>query len=491
MAPAQQVRRPCLDSAPLNGGILTRALSPSVQILIISASLFFNPGLYLALLGAGGGRPSSTTMSNIANGVLYGVFSFSAIGAGSLLNTIGPRWTLLFGITGYPIYQGALWYFDVYGHLWFPVFAGAYLGLSAGCLWTTAMFAATAYPEERDKGSWRSIQWTLNISGSAIGAAVALGISWNSTREGVPHSVYIIFIVLQCCSMALTLFVKSPDKLRRSDGTALARFDRMSLLETLRVTGQLLKDWRILIMLPAFFTPEMFFPFQSSMNAYIFNLRTRTLNTLLNNLIQIPTALGLGFLLDNEKLGSRRRRAFIGITIDMIWITGTYIAQTVWLSSWNFDRSVPGPSIDCTDPVYAGAVVIYMLYAAQYGIFQNMVIYVIGTLTNEPRKTAAVGGLFVGVLSAGTTVSFGVDATSQPYENENAAYFALSLITWPILYFVAWKYTTPTNYLLEDDVIAPVHVREELGVEGSPSTEMAEKTEYIKKEKENHVSKGP
>jgi hypothetical protein len=27
--------------------------------------------------------------------------------------------------------------------------------------------------------------------------------------------------------------------------------------------------------------------------------------------------------------------------------------------------------IDCTDPAYAGAVVIYMLYASQYGIFQN------------------------------------------------------------------------------------------------------------------------
>lgn len=52
--------------------------------------------------------------------------------------------------------------------------------------------------------------------------------------------------------------------------------------------------------------------------------------------------------------------------------------------------------IDCTDDAYAGAVVIYMMYAAQYGIFQNMVIYVLGTLTNEPRKTAAMGGLFVG-----------------------------------------------------------------------------------------------
>ncbi len=141
---------------------------------------------------------------------------------------------------------------------------------------------------------------------------------------------------------------------------------------------------------------EMFFPFQASMNAYAFNLRTRVLNSMLNNLIQIPAALFLGWILDNERLGSRKRRAFIGITFDACWIISTYIAQTAWLASWRFDRSVPGPMIDCTDPAYAGAIVIYMLYAAQYGIFQNMVIYVLGTLTNEPRKTAAIGGLFVG-----------------------------------------------------------------------------------------------
>lgn len=63
------------------------------------------------------------------------------------------------------------------------------------------------------------------------------------------------------------------------------------------------------------------------MNAYAFNLRTRVLNSLLNNLIQIPTSLGLGWLLDNERLGTRRRRAMIGITLDAVWITGECILR--------------------------------------------------------------------------------------------------------------------------------------------------------------------
>jgi hypothetical protein len=41
------------------------------------------------------------------------------------------------------------------------------------------------------------------------------------------------------------------------------------------------------------------------------------------------------------------------------------------------------------------------------------------------------------------------------------------MICWPILYFIAWKCTTDTNYLSEDGAIAPVHVRKELGIEGA------------------------
>lgn len=61
-------------------------------------------------------------------------------------------------------------------------------------------------------------------------------------------------------------------------------------------------------------------------------------------------------------------------------------------------------------------------------------------------------------------MSFGVDATEPPYQNENAAYFALATTSWPIMFFIAWKYTSDTNYLTETEVIVPVHVRQELGI---------------------------
>jgi hypothetical protein len=182
----------------------------------------------------------------------------------------------------------------------------------------------------------------------------------------------------------------------RPDGTRIAEFKKISVGESLGRTAKLFTDWRILLMLPTFFVPEMHFPLASSINGYAYSLRARSLNATLGSFIQIPTTFAMGWLLDNERLGTRKRRAFIAITVDAVWITGVYIAQTIWLHSWNFDRAVPGPSIDVANSAYAGGFIIYMFYLVQYGIFQNVVIWIMGTLSNDPYKQASMGGLFVG-----------------------------------------------------------------------------------------------
>lgn len=255
---------------------------------------------------------------------------------------------------------------------------------------------STGYPEEKHKARWRAILWLFNIAGCSIGASVALGISWKTPTDGVPSTVYITFIALQVGSALFAAFVLSPDKLRRTDGTALARFDHISFMDTLKITGRLFKDRRVILLIPVMFTPEMSFPFQSTMNAYVFNLRARTLNSLLNSLVQIPTTFFAAWLLDNEKLGTRKKCLIMAITFVAVWMTGNYIAPTAWLAAWDFDLSVRGPAIDCTDAAYAGAVTIYLLYAAQYGAFQGLVLYALSTFTNEPCKIAAPGGLYVG-----------------------------------------------------------------------------------------------
>ena len=46
-------------------------------------------------------------------------------------------------------------------HEWFPIAAGAFLGLAANLLWTAAGCIAFSYSTEQKRGSFISMQWGL------------------------------------------------------------------------------------------------------------------------------------------------------------------------------------------------------------------------------------------------------------------------------------------------------------------------------------------
>jgi len=60
--------------------------------------------------------------------------------------------------------------------------------------------------------------------------------------------------------------------------------------------------------------------------------------------------------------------------------------------------------------------------------------------------------------------SFACDATVQPYENENAAFLDPTMIPWPSLFYITYKYATDTNYLEEGGAIVPIHMRKEMNI---------------------------
>jgi hypothetical protein len=61
-----------------------------------------------------------------------------------------------------------------------------------------------AYAEEQYKGAYIAWQLFLLSLGSAIGALVAFGINiYDSSPNGVPTSVYLVFIVIMASAMLL------------------------------------------------------------------------------------------------------------------------------------------------------------------------------------------------------------------------------------------------------------------------------------------------
>jgi len=120
---------------------------------IFHSILFCLPGIYTALtgLGAGGGQSSSADVANKTNAILYGLFALVGLFGGTILNILGPRLSLMIGSVGYPLYVGGLWYYDRSGNSWFPLFSGAVLGCTSGCLWTAAAYVQFTYAEEKHK----------------------------------------------------------------------------------------------------------------------------------------------------------------------------------------------------------------------------------------------------------------------------------------------------------------------------------------------------
>lgn len=112
------------------------------------------------------------------------------------------------GTTGYSLYVGSLWAFQVHGTRAFLIVAGGILGCTAALLWAAQGAIMMSYPLEKDKGRSFSlfwvlfqsessythfeVQWTDEVVGTLVGAAIALGIQYNSTLPGVSTSVYIV-----------------------------------------------------------------------------------------------------------------------------------------------------------------------------------------------------------------------------------------------------------------------------------------------------------
>jgi hypothetical protein len=217
-----------------------------------------------------------------------------------------------------------------------------------------------------------------------------------ATDENVPRSVYLVFIIIQLCSSVFALLLISPENVIRSNGTHLAKFHHQPLMREIRDLGTTWADWRVIALMPLMFLPEVSLVISGSLNAYAFNLRTRSLNSVLITSCQIPLVVGMGWLLDSESLGRRQTRALIAVALITVWITGVEMAQTIWLNSWKFDRSITGPEIDLYDSAYPGVVIIYLIYGGQYSIFQNVVLWILGSLSNNPHRSALYRGIFVG-----------------------------------------------------------------------------------------------
>jgi hypothetical protein len=172
-------------------------------------------------------------------------------------------------------------------------------------------------------------------------------------------------------------------------------------------------DYYIVLLFPLFWASNWFYTYQfNDMNAYYFNIRTRAFSNFFYWLAQIFGSLMFGTFLDWARF-SRRTRGLAGwavlfVLVNAIWGGGlAFVLQT--------NRNAPSPKQDIFDPGYVGNLFLYMFYGFLDSTWQTYAYWLMGALSNEPRKLAYFAGFYKSLQSAGAAVVWRIDALGYPF----------------------------------------------------------------------------
>ncbi|KAH9948043.1 MFS general substrate transporter [Amylocystis lapponica] len=421
--------------------------TPMAQVVLVGMTCFATVGMFSAVSNLGAGGTQDIALSDTANGVLYGCFAITGLVAGGINNLLGPRLTLFIGTLGYALYVGALWCHQTQGTAWFLIFAGAILGISAALLWSAQGSIMMSYPLEKDKGKAFGIFWAIFQFGSFIGAVIALAINIKSGGlTAVSTSTYIAFLVIIFVGVASSVLILPPNKVIRGDGTIVKLEEHSKVHEELVEMWNALKDWRIIALLPMFFSSNYFYAYQGAINTAKFDGPTRALIATLEAAGAIVGALMIGYLvLDARFVGHRRTRGYLGLGIVTSMIIIVWAVGLAWQVTFNRAQAKAEPLINYHDKAFRGKGALFFFYYFGDSCYQALVYWIMSALSNDPFKLARYAGLYKAFQSAGAAGSFGMDAVATPFLNEILASWIMMLVSFPLAYVVL-RTVKETNY---------------------------------------------
>ncbi|KAI0900670.1 MFS general substrate transporter [Annulohypoxylon nitens] len=419
--------------------------SPKIQLLMVAFVCFLCPGMYNALTGLGGAGQVNGQVQDHSSTALYSVFAVVAFFSGSVANKLGVKITLGFGGLGYCIYSASLLCFNHTQNTGFVIFAGAFLGLCAGLLWTAQGAIMMSYPPEESKGRYISWFWIIFNLGAVIGSLIPLGQNVNNTGGTVTDGTYIGFIVLMVVGAALTFFLVNADKVIRDDGSKVIIMKNPTWQSELVGLWQCisLSPW-VVALFPMFFASNIFYTYQQNgLNLAHFNVRARSLNNLLYWLAQIFGAVIFGYALDFHGIRrSLRAKISLGALFALTFIIwgGGYAWQRQQPSrAVSSDPAYESLKIDWTDRRFIGPMFLYIFYGFYDACWQTCIYWYMGALSNSGRRTANMAGFYKGLQSAGAAIFWRLDGLDVEYNTLFAATWAISagslLVAAPIIFY--------------------------------------------------------
>ncbi|KAG6380477.1 major facilitator superfamily domain-containing protein [Boletus reticuloceps] len=393
---------------------------PITQLVMLGFVCFLCPGMFNALTGLGGGGQVNATTSANSTCALYAAYAFFAFFSGTVNNMIGAKWTLFLGSFGYALYVGSYLAINIHPNAGgFVIGAGSILGITAAFLWTAQGSLMLSYPTEAQKGLFISIFWAIFNLGAVVGSTVSFGQNFHSTDNSVGNGTYIGILILTLIGVTIPLLMADPNKMIRTDGTKVVTPRSPSWKsEFYNLWVAVITDPMILLLFPMFFASNYFYTWQfNDYNSALFNIRARSLNNFMYWLSQIIGSWMISLVLDSARF-RRRTRAFAG------WVILFVMAFIVHIWAYEYQKTYTRQSIppdaqkmDIYDPAYPAHVWLMIFYGLLDAMWQTMVFWLIGSMSNDTNKLAIYAGFYHSIQSAGAAGVWRMDAIGLPYLN--------------------------------------------------------------------------
>ncbi|OWB52915.1 hypothetical protein B5S27_g4498 [[Candida] boidinii] len=318
-----------------------------------------------------------------------------------------------------------------------------------------------SYPTEKTKGKFFFVFWSIFNIGAVIGSCIPLARTINNDGNSVDDGTYVAFLVLTLLGSVVACFLLPVGKVIRPDGSRVVHQKNPNLKDELFELFRVMKrePW-ILLLFPMFFSSNWFYTYEQSVfNTTSFNIRTRSLNSLLFWFMQMIGSFVVGFMLDLPFL-KRKTRGLLG------WGFVFCVTFIIWGCGYLFEKDryrgkVIDNPIDFKDSAYIGPMFLYMFYGFFDAVWQCYAYWIMGALTNSSRKAAVYAGYYKGLQSAGAAIAWRLDSVGVSY----AAIFGSSwgllagslIIAFPVLYYKIEETTALEKDLEEtDETIADV-----------------------------------
>ncbi|KAJ4246296.1 hypothetical protein NW762_013647 [Fusarium torreyae] len=378
------------------------------QIAIACGVSFTAPGMWDALGGLGAGGAAEPYAVSAANALLYGLFATVCIAAGAINNRIGLRYGLALGAIGYPIYGAGLYTNNYAPTTWFLLFGSALCGISAGFFWAAEAAIIIGYPSPQDRAFYLAIWQTAKAAGPIVGGAINLGLNAQTASKGsVSSATYIVFIVIMCLGLPISLFLSPAERVQRKDRTLVIVQKQATWLAEFKAVLSLLVTKRMLLLIPAFFISYFFNGFMSTWLTTYFTVRARAFSSFFTNFAGIISSFMIAGLLDRQSIyiKTRARIAFLSIVTVLI---GTWIWATI-LQKQFYDADEP-PVFDWFKGGFGKSYALIFFWQFGGQAFQQFLYWLVGQYTTDISSLSYHCGILRGFEALGQTVAWAMQS---------------------------------------------------------------------------------